>query len=331
MNKLFAQTLDKLVVSILSPKFNSSKAFKDQNLSLLNKPPLPPKRLIKTPKLFLKKVKVKNSFDIYNYAFPSRVETPHLKNNTVYGRYYKLNNKTPKSTIILLHDIFESRHRYQEKHALNIVKSGHDCLLMTLPYHIERTIKRTASGSQFISTDLSSVFGALQQGVKDVMALINWLTANGEKNVGLMGIGLGGLIAGLVASTTRKINYLILLAPAITPLQIAGYIKSEKIMDGRIEATGLSKDQLFSLFEPWSFSHHKPLAPADRVFIVEALYDTVISSNRVENVWDAWGRPKISKHKHGRLGILASRRVFRDVSRFLDEIFAHQKSAGLLR
>lgn len=329
MNKLIAQTIDRITINILSPRFNTSETFKDRNLLLLDNPPLPPKRLIKTPKLFLKRIKIKGSVDIYDYAFPSRVETPHLKNNTVYGRYYKLNNGAPKSTVILLHGLYESRHWYQEKHALNLAKNGHNCLIMTLPYHIERAIKGTMSGNQLLSTDLRSIFEALQQGMKDVMALINWLIANGEKKIGLMGISMGGLIAGLVASVTRKVNYLVLVAPATTPLQITGYTRAGKVMDDRIKMTGLSKDQLFGLFEPWGLLYHKPLVATDRTFIIEAVHDTVIPSNSIEQVWGAWGKPRISKYEHGHLSILATRRVFKDVNAFLGNTFAPRKSAGL--
>ncbi|HZD60988.1 MAG TPA: YqiA/YcfP family alpha/beta fold hydrolase [Anaerolineae bacterium] len=329
MNKLLAQTIDRLAIDILSPRFNASEAFTGRNRLLLESPPIPPKRIIKTPKLFLKRVKVKGSIDIYDYAFPSRVETPHVKNNTVYGRYYKLNNGAPKSTVILLHGIFESRHWYQEKHALNIVKSGHNCLIMTLPYHVERAAKGQ-SGSQFISTDLKSIFEALQQGMKDVMALINWLVANGEKKIGLMGVSLGGLVAGLVASASRRINYLVLLAPSTTPLQITGYVRAGRVMDNRVKSTGLSKDQLFELFDPWRLLYHKPhVVPSDRTFIINAVHENALPDDSVENVWGAWGKPRISRYEHGNLSILTTRRVFRDISTFLGEAFTPRKSAGL--
>ncbi|MBE0449136.1 MAG: alpha/beta hydrolase family protein, partial [Actinobacteria bacterium] len=240
-----------------------------------------------------------------------------------------LNNRAPKSTVILLHGMYESRHWYQEKHALNLTKNGHNCLIMTLPYHIERAAEGTLSGSQFLSTDLKSIFRALQQGMKDVMALINWLIANGEKKIGLMGICIGGLIAGLVASTTKKINYLVLLAPATTPLQITGYTRAGKIMDDRINMTGLFQDQLFGLFEPWGLLYHKPIVSTDRTFIIEAVHDTIVPGHSIERVWDAWGKPRISRYQHGHLSILATRRIFKDISAFLGDVFTPRKSAGV--
>ncbi|NCO66566.1 MAG: hypothetical protein COW32_06640 [Candidatus Aquicultor secundus] len=53
------------------------------------------------------------------------------------------------------------------------------------------------------------------------------------------------------ASVTRKIDYLILIAPATTPLQITGYSKLDRIIDDRITKTGLSSEDFFRLMEPW--------------------------------------------------------------------------------
>lgn len=331
MNKVLARSIDKLANDILSPRFNASEAFKKQNLLLLDNPPLPPRRLIKTPKLFLKRIDRKGSLDTFEFAFPSRVETSYLKNNTVYGRYYKLNDRIPKSTIILLHGMYENSHRYLKKHALNLIGNGHNCLVIALPYHIERTPKGSQSGSQFLSTNLQGIFEALQQALKDVLALVNWLISNGEKTIGLMGIDVGALVAGLVASATRKINYLILLAPAVTPLQVTGYARSEEIVSSRIRMTGLTQEQFLGLFEPWSLIHHKPLTPADRTFLIKASHDLIVPGDSVEKMWSAWGEPKISRLEHGHLSILATRRIFKDINAFLNDSFAHKTSAGLLK
>ncbi|MHB8840351.1 MAG: alpha/beta hydrolase family protein [Candidatus Aquicultor sp.] len=330
MNKLFAQTIDKVALALLSPKFNGSSAYKNQNLYIAKTPPLPPKRLIRTPKPFLKQSKRKGTIDIFDYAFPSRVETQHVKNNTVYGKFFKQSSGTPKSTVILLHGMHESKHWYQEKHALNLAKNGHDCVIMTLPYHIERAVKGYVSGSQFLSTDLRTIFEALQQAVKDVMALINWLTASGEKKIGLLGIGLGGLVAGLVASVTRKINYLILMAPATTPLQITGYSRLGRVVDERITRTGLSNEDFLRLMEPWDIEKHKPIVSSRRTLLIEATHDAVIPKDSVERLWASWGKPRIQRYHHGHLSMLTSRRVFKDINKFLDETFAQQQSAGLL-
>lgn len=330
MNKLLAQTIDKLALALLSPKFNGSSAYKHQNIYVANNPPVPPKKITRTPKPFLKQTKRKGAIDIFDYAFPSRVETPHVKNNTVYGKYFKLNDIVPKSTVILLHGIHESKHRYQEKHALNLARNGHDCVIMTLPYHIERAVKGYVGGSQFLSTDLHTIFEALQQAVKDVMALVNWLATNGEQKVGLLGIGFGGLVAGLVASVTRKINYLVLMAPATTPLQITGYSKLDHVIDDRITRTGLAHEEFCRLMEPWNLENHKPTISSTRTLIIEAVYDAVIPRDAIERLWTKWGEPRIQRYQHGHLSMLTSRRVFKDINRFLDDTFAQQKSAELL-
>ncbi|MCL6472381.1 MAG: alpha/beta hydrolase family protein [Firmicutes bacterium] len=318
-------------MSILSPKFDSSDAFKAQNLYLLNNPPRPPKRMIKTPKVFLKEVGRKGSLNVYEYAFPSRIQTAQLKNNTVYGRYFKLSNVNPKSTFILLHGMHSKNYRYLEKHALNLARNGHNCITITLPYHIERATKSSASGKQFLSTNLRIVFEALQQAVKDVLSLVNWLSANGDKKIGLLGISLGGLIASYVSSATRKINYLVLLTPATNPMQIMGYMSSGKTANDRIAKTGLTEKQMLELTEPWDLKESKPHTPANRTLILKAAYDAIVPSDSIEKVLDAWGKPQIIRYNHSHLSILISRQVFKDINKFLADTFRYQSSTGLLK
>lgn len=329
MNKLFAQTLDRFSMSFLLPKFSASGASKASNFNLLEQPALPPKRLLKTPKIFIKKTRTKGNIEVFDFAFPSGIETPVLKNNTVYGRYFKVKNGVAKSTAIMLHGIHECKHRYTERHALQLAKSGHNCIVMTLPYHVERAPKKSASGNQFLSTDLRGIFEALQQGVKDVLALINWLTANGEKRIGLIGVNLGALIAGFAASATRRINYLVMLAPATSPLHVTGYTKGGRLNGERIKKTGLSQTQFVELFKPWDLETHKPLVSADRTLIIKAEHDAFIPGESVERLWSAWGKPKIQRYAHGHLTALSTRRAYKDIVRFLDGAFPQQQSARL--
>jgi len=329
MNRILAQTIDRLALTLFYPKFRASGKFKNQNLYLLNDPPLPPKRIIKTPKLFIKRTRRKGALDVYEFAFPSRVETSGLKNNTVYGQYFKLNNGTAKSTVILLHNIHENRHRYHMKHALSLVKNGHNCVVMTMPYHIERSSRRYSRGSEFLSTDLRTIFEALQQAIKDVLSLINWLTANGEKKIGLLGIGFGGLIAGLVASTTRKVNFMVLLAPITNPLQMTGFMASGKLISDRINRTGLTENQFLELTKPWELDNHKPLAPKNRIMIIEASHNNTVPGKEVEKTWSAWEEPSLKRYRHGQVSLRASKQALKDVITFINQAFAQQKSAGL--
>jgi len=331
MNRILAQTIDRLTLTLFSPKFRASSNSKNQNLYLLNDPPIPPRRIIKTPKLFIKRTRRKGNLDIYNFAFPSRIETLQLKNNTVYGQYFKLNNGVAKSTVILLHDIHESRHRYHVKHALNLVKNGHNCVVITMPYHIERSSRRYSRGNEFLSTDLRTIFEALQQATKDVLSLINWLTANGEKKIGLLGIGFGGLIAGLVASATRKINFMILLAPVTNPLQMTGFMASGKLLSDRINQTGLTENQFLELLKPWELENHKPLVSKNRIMIIEAAYNSAVPGEEVEKTWSAWEKPNLKKHYHGQVSMRVSKRILKDISTFINQAIAQQQSAGLLK
>jgi len=328
MNKLFARIIDGMAIDLLAPRFSKSDVAIERNLHLIDNPPLPPRRLVKTPKLFLKNTGSKGLFDIYEYAFPSKVETASLQNNTVYGRYYRIKDGVPKSTVVFLHGMFESNHRRSERHALNFIKSGHNCLTMTLPHHIERAPRGWRSGRHFISNDLTVIFTGLQQAMNDVMSLINWLKSNGEKRIGLIGIDVGGLIASLVASSTRRINYLLLLTPAISPLQVIGYTRSGRAVEGRIGATGLTKQELYMLFEPWTLLHNKPIVSNNRTLIIKAEHDTIIPADSIDRVWDAWEKPKMVASSHGHLSMMASRQVFREISAFLDYTFAPKKTTG---
>jgi pimeloyl-ACP methyl ester carboxylesterase len=328
MNKIFARILDGIAIELMSPRFHQSDRFIEQNHLLLDNPPLPPRIRAGKPRLFMKQAATMDGFELYEFAFPSRVDTASQKNNSVFGRYYKLNDTVSKSTVVLLHGIFEKNYRQLERHALNFIKSGHNCLIVTLPYHMERAPKGQQSGNHFVSNDLEGIFTALRQSVSDVRTMVGWLNANGEKRVGIMGIDLGGLIGSIVASSTRRINYLILLAPAISPLQVTGYTRSGHAVDGRIEATGLTKQELYMLFEPWTLLHNRPVISKNRVLIIRGQHDAIVPSDSIDRVCEAWNQPRMIESRNGHLGIMASRKILKDVGAFLDYAFAPKKTTG---
>ncbi|HEY3373587.1 MAG TPA: alpha/beta hydrolase family protein [Candidatus Aquicultor sp.] len=335
MNKIIAHTLDKVSMPSVSPRRAGLNGFDNLGLDFIEKLPHPPKRVLKTPKIFLKHTAAQGPLDVFQFAFPSKITTASTTNNTVFGHYFKHKNGLPKSTIIILHGLFERRYKRAEAHALNLTKQGHDCVLITLPYHMERSVKRSASGKQFVSGNPRDVFEALQQAVKDVLALITWLTGNGEQKIGLLGFNLGAYVAGLVATAVRKVNYAILLAPVTSPLQLFKGSVAETRADTKtgVIAAGLEKESdrhAAHLLAQWELQYNKPLVPAERIFLAEARHDSFIPCESIERLWDAWGKPRIQRYQCGHIGAIGARRTNKDISKFLNEALSQQRNAGLL-
>lgn len=328
MNRVVARTMDKLALSVFAPSFTPLDETIIKNKALLHEPIVPPGRNFRIPKMFQKRIKTGAEADIFHFTFESQTITASSRDNTVHGRYFKLNKRQPESTAILLHGLCEHSYRHVNRYAYRLINGGYDCVTMALPYHMERSNNWSLVGRQLMGPDMRAMLEGLRQATKDVLCIAGWLTSHGDKQIGVVGINLGAYIAALVSSITRRLDYAILIAPLTSPIQAIGFELNRSGSPSSKCLLGLSTTQLQLIMNPWELSCNLPVIPKKRVMIAAATHSPFSPIEATTKLWQEWGMPQMQEYEHGYMGLRWSRRVIEDIIDFLDTSVSNQRSAG---
>ncbi len=65
---------------------------------------------------------------------------------------------------------------------------------------------------------------------------------------------------------------------------------------------------------------HQPLLERDRILLIEALYDQFLGPETIDELWQAWGKPRIERYNHGHISILMDQGVLQTATDFIKTI-----------
>ncbi|MGQ9523709.1 MAG: alpha/beta hydrolase family protein [Armatimonadota bacterium] len=261
------------------------------------------------------------TYDVYELTYPSPVTTPWAENNTVHCVYYRVRSPRCCPAVIVLHALREEKAVLELGLCRRLAVHGIHAVLLTLPYHMERTPHGTKSGSMFITADLRATADAVKQAVADVRACVSWLCRRSEvcpSRVGVAGISLGAVLTHLVMGLEPRIS----AGAAVLGGGDLGAILWDGIaalpVRRELARMGYSRDQLRR-----ELAQVDPLTYADRnrprrVLMVAAGRDQIIPLNCTLELYRALGTPPITWLNTGHFGIgLMPGRVFRLVADYL--------------
>jgi dienelactone hydrolase len=318
MNRLIAQTVDKVALSILTPLFTTTDDTVIRNQALLETPVLPPSGIDRVPKVFRKIVGQTKSAEISHFTFESQTRTSSTLNNTVHGRYYSQIKSPPRSTAILLHGLCERNYRNLDRYVNNLLESGHDCVTMALPYHLERCGNKSSSGKELMGADLLDMLEGISQSVKDVFNIVNWLVSNGVERIGIIGINIGAYVAALASCMADRLSFSVLVAPLTVPVQTLGFAIDEKRSAASESLFGLSGNQLDIVMSPWELCKNEPVIKKDRIMIVSAKHMPFSLGNAIARLWSEWGISRRIDYRCGYLELRRSKQVINEVVTFVN-------------
>ena len=234
-----------------------------------------------------------------DFKIPSPQPSGYESNDTIYFSYYApqgvqeaVNGRAPG--LILLHFLGIKNNDALKRAAQYAAAHGTASLVMTLPYHIERSVPGISPYDRFDSNKVSDIKQAFSQSVADVRAVTDWLTARPEvdtQKLGILGASLGAIITHLAMGQDERLR---------AGVAFEGGGDSQKI------------NQRNFLGKLFLGKKHKNLTPADleelksidpityannnrprRVLMVQAARDSVIPPAASEALWEALGRPPI--------------------------------------
>tara|TARA_B100001059_G_C17754043_1_gene538879 strand:+ start:105 stop:1220 length:1116 start_codon:yes stop_codon:yes gene_type:complete len=163
--------------------------------------------------------------------FQSDITTPDNKNNTF--ECIVTGSGSKEHAIVVFHHLY-ARNRYP-KFAKFFASKGITVIEATLPYHFNRG-DDGATEENLLSADIGRTVQAMRQAVLDGRKVVAWLHELGFAKISVVGMCIGGTVAGLVAAHEEKVDKAVLMVTPMSPADLVWTAETMKPLRKRIEA-----------------------------------------------------------------------------------------------
>lgn len=273
----------------------------------------------------------------YNVAFPSPVESPYPANNTVpLDVFVPEDAKGPTPVVVILHYWGARDLRTEKGLGEELSSQGVAAVIVTLPYHLERTPPGFSSGALALRPDpnrhdeniAQHLVATMTQSVLDVRRAVDWIQTRPEfdgNKVGIVGISLGALVASLcygIDDRLSKAAFMLGGADLAHILWNSAIVVPERENMRRL---GFSEQRLRDELAPIEPLNVLPERTSVDAFVIGAKHDTVVPPLDTQKLIDALPGAKtlwIDTGHYG--GIFVQRRLGRLVARYFASEFANQ-------
>jgi hypothetical protein len=182
---------------------------------------------------------------------------------------------------------------------------GLNLAFLTLPFHGRRNPGR--GFPPVPGFDVLDTVHGLAQAAWDARQLVAYVRARTEQPVAIMGLSLGGCVAGLTASLD-DVDAALLLEP-VADLGSIVVETGERFGPTTDESLELAS-RASRLFHPVSLLAHAPrVAPEGRVVVAGTLDRFVPASTQSIPLLQHWDEPEVHWHHGGHVSLLWDRRV----------------------
>lgn len=162
--------------------------------------------------------------------FQSDISTEDNKNNTF--ECIVSNSGSKKHAVVVFHHWY-ARNRY--KSFSKYFKSrGITVIEATLPYHFSRG-SDDYSEEKFFNANLGFTVRAMRQAVLDGRKIVRWLDGQGYEKISVVGMCLGGTVAGLIAAYEEKVDKAVMMVTPSSPADLVWSAETMKPLRSRIE------------------------------------------------------------------------------------------------
>lgn len=269
----------------------------------------------------LSPVKRRRRYEVFDFHFPSAIASSHPELNTVYGRYFKTRIGEPAPTVIVLHGWLAFNYVWYTSICQKLARMGTSSLIIQLPYHMQRRL-RTArySGEWAISGDMAQSIEMIRQSVADTRSVINWLTAQSTAPIGLWGVSLGGWIGALLVAVESRLDFAVLMTPAVRPDDVMWFSKLCPPLREVIASAGFTYDEVAAILRVVTPTYFSPRLSPERLLLIQAEVDQAVRPHTIEELWRAWNHPRLRRYPHGHISVIISLRALRDTFAFIKEM-----------
>jgi hypothetical protein len=163
-------------------------------------------------------------------TFRSDITTSDEENNTF---ECTVTNSGSKDHAIVVFHHWYARNRYPAFSKFFAAK-GITVIEATLPYHFSRG-SDDHSEEQLFNANLGKTVQSMRQAVLDGRKIVRWLHEQGYKKISVVGMCLGGTVAGLIAAQEEQVDKAVLMVAPGSPADLVWTAETMKALRGRIE------------------------------------------------------------------------------------------------
>jgi dienelactone hydrolase len=228
--------------------------------------------------------------------FDSALPSGYLRNDRVHAKLLLPASDAPAPCVIVLHPLRSKNDRLIRPLAVRLAEGGVAALLVTLPYHMERTPEGSKSGRMMITGDPAQIVLAFRQAIVDLRCAVDWLQTRAEidpERLGVTGVSLGGILALLLSQVDTRIRAAV---PILGSGEFADIFSRSPITMPeyrRARRSGWTPERLREAFRPIDPVSYAGCNPGCRVVMINAAHDVIVPRGCVERTWQALGQPQI--------------------------------------
>ncbi|MEX0678290.1 MAG: alpha/beta hydrolase family protein [Pirellulales bacterium] len=226
-------------------------------------------------------------------TFPSPVVTPHPNNNTVHCEYFCPTAAGPKPGVVVLH-ILGGDFDLARLFCRAMATRGVAALFLKMPYYGER--RQEGSPARMVSMDPYETARGMTQAALDIRQAAGWLAAQQEiddKQIGVLGISLGGITAALAAGIEPRLTKACLILAGGDMGEVAWQSTEMTELREHWTAAGHTKEELFEVLRPVDPVTYARPVPGRKILMLNASRDEVVPPACTRALWRAFGEPEI--------------------------------------
>jgi hypothetical protein len=271
---------------------------------------------------------------VYELALPSAHSTKYPKNDFVPIRAHLPIRSRAVPVVVLTHYWGATDDKLERELARLLNNRGIAAVILTLPYHMDRTPEGYRNAELAILPDPHHMVGVMQQSTLDIRRTVDWIHTKSEFKKDAIGIGgtsLGALTNALGFGVEKRIKSACFMLGGVDLSQILW--KSSRVVKLRddMRHEGWTQDSVREVLAPIEPSRW--LKPDGRpAYVISAKYDTVIPKDATDQLIGLLSEPEILELDTGHYGgVLVQSRLLRSVARYFaaslnDQPFAAPES-----
>jgi hypothetical protein len=234
--------------------------------------------------------------------FESPLPGQFAENNMVHGRLYRCAARWQEHPTVLLQHGWNDAINHQFRFPImagQFNRYGLNAATLEAPFHFQRRPRQLGPWGNFLCPDILRTAQAARQAIAETRAFAEWLLRQGCPAVGLLGVSLGGWLAGLAVCHDARFACAVLLVPVARldrlveemafcrGIRLA--LQGERLVAGRLNLT-----------------EGRPAIPKENILLIEAVHDLFVPRDTMEELWRAWDQPDIWRLPHGHITVLAA-------------------------
>jgi hypothetical protein len=215
--------------------------------------------------------------------FTSPVRTPYPENDLGNARWYQAPPATdgrPRQAMIVMPQWNADAFSHNALCEI-FLHFGISSLRLSKPYHDVRRPAELERSDYAVSANIGRTIAACRQAVADVRSCVDWLTAQGYEQIGVLGTSLGSAYAFIAAAMDPRIRVCAFNHASTQFGDVVWTGQSTRHVKAAFVHAGLTQDDtraMFTAVSPMSYMQNfaatgSALTPARRSLVIHATYD----------------------------------------------------------